>query len=87
MPIGITNSLLSLSLILGLLDDEEKNAYDCRYKDGDEYMQLRFPDVGHVPMSGYCRWFLQYDKGTTYDVVHLLTTLDLNDINTYATHE
>ena len=55
MPIGITNSLLSLSLILGLLDDEEKNAYDCRYKDGDEYMQLRFPDVGHVPMSGYCR--------------------------------
>ena len=87
MPIGIHNSLHSVSLILGILEVEENKmsmlvdtgaAMNTGNFDFHMWVMSRCPDIVDE--------FWECGKDTTYDVVHLLTSLDLKDINTDATH-
>ena len=87
MPIGINNSLHSVSLILGILEVEENKmsmlvdtgaAMNTGNFDFHMWVMLQCPDI----VDG----FWECGKDTTYDVVHLLTSLDLKDINTDSTH-
>ena len=87
MPIGINNSLPSVSFILGTTDDEENkmrmlvdtgtvmNTDNLRYY---LWVMSQCPDTVHT--------FLQYGQDTEYDVVHLLNTLDLKDVNKADNH-
>ena len=87
MPIGINNSLPSVSLILGIQEDEESkmrmlvdtgaamNTGNLQYH---LWVMSQCPDIVHE--------FLQCGKDTAYDVVHLLAALDLKDVDKAETH-
>ena len=78
MHIGINNSIPSVSLIIGILEDEENKIR--RLIDTGAVMNtsnLRF----HMWVMSQCSKIvddlLQCGKDTAYDIVHLLTALDL----------
>ena len=87
MPVGINNSLPSVSLILGILEDDENkvrmlvdtgaamNMGNCRFH---MFVMSQCPDIVDE--------FLQYGKDTAYDDVILLATLDLDDVDTDANY-
>ena len=87
IPIGIHDSLPSVSLIRGILKDEENKIRmlvdtgatmnTCNF-DFHMWVMSQCPDI-----VDEC---LQCGKYTAYDVVHLLAALDLKDINTDTTH-
>ena len=87
MPIGIHNFLPSVSLILGSLEGEE-NKMRMLVDTGSAINtgNLRF----HMWVMSQCPdivdEFLQYGNDTLYDVVHLLVTLDLKNVDTDTTH-
>ena len=87
MHIGINNSLPSVSLILGIREDEENKmrmlmdtgaAMNTGNIDFHMWVMSQCPDIVDE--------FLQCGKDTEYDVVHLLAALDLKDIQKDANH-
>ena len=87
MPIGINNYPPSVSLILGIREDEENKmrmlvdtgaAMNTGNIDFHMWVMSQCPDIVDE--------FLQCGKDTEYDVVHLLAALDLKDIQKDANH-
>ena len=87
MPIGINNSLPSVSLILGSSEEEENTmrmlvdtgaAMNTGNIDFHLWVMSQCPDIVDE--------FLQCGKDTEYDVVHLLAALDIEDITKDSTH-
>ena len=87
MPIGINNSLPSVSLILGSREEEENKmrmlvdtgaAMNTGNIDFHLWVMSQCPDIVDE--------FLQCGTNTEYDVVHLLAALDIEDINKDSTH-
>ena len=88
MPTGIDNSLPSASLILGILEDNGNkmrmlvetgaamNTGNLRFH---MWVMFQYPDIVDDR--------LQCGKDTAYDAEHLLADLDLNDIDTDASHD
>ena len=82
MPICISNCLPSVSLILGIQEEEKSkmrmlvdtgaamNTDNLQYH---LWVMSQCPDIVHG--------FLQCGKDTAYDVVHILAALDLKDVN------
>ena len=87
MPIDINSSLLSVNLHLGIPEDDE-NRMQMLVDTGADM------DTGNLKyymwvMSQYPEivdTFLQCDKDTAYNVVHLLAALNLNDVSTDVNH-
>ena len=87
MHIGINNALPSISLILGILEDEAKKIR--MLVDAGAAMNPGNFDF-HMWVMSQCPnivdEFLQCRKDTAYDIAHLLAALNFKDINTDATH-
>ena len=87
MPIGINNALPSISLILGILEDEANKMR--MLVDAGAAMNPGNFDF-HMWVMSQCPnivdEFLQCRKDTAYDIAHLLAALNFKDINTDATH-
>ena len=86
LPIGINNYFPSISLILGILEDEKRKirilvntgaAMNTGNLHFHMWVMSQFPDIVDE--------FLQCGKDTTYDVVHLLAALNLKNVDTDAT--